>query len=335
MPDGVRVFQPVAEPGDLTPEIDTVEVALDGEIRQRQRVISNPEGEVAGVITAVGQVVEILVPNGASSFNVQLAGTFSAGSQVIFEGHTGLGVWFPTNGRLNPMTSAQSGQNNISRSDPTGPGPLHYRGSASGFSRFRVRCIAFAPGDSIDVVIRVGTSTGGTFLIAGIPSGQAFIGYVSDYEARAVESGRYRFAGSKVTTSVTTPNASLTLSNPLDSANDIIITRYSVEVDAGADIILITGATSSGTLVTNLNPNQSTEFVTRGEARAGAGVLTGGTVHSPIRHAQMNSPVAVGPFEWRMPPGTTWTIRFLGPGATNTCWFNIGWYEVDAGGRLL
>lgn len=302
---------------------------------RRQVVAANPDAEVRGVLAAVGDIIELPMPVGASSFNVQLAGTFSTGSTVMLEGLTGEGVWFPTNGRLNPMNAVGSSLGNRSTSTPAGPGPLHYRGSASAFSRFRVRCTALATGDQIAVTIRIGTATGGTFLIAGIPSGESFIGYIADYEARAVDSGRYRFAGVKAATSVTTPNASLTLINPLGSKQDLVLTRYQVEVDAAADVVLIEDATSTGTLSAQLNPNRSVSVASLAQVRGGAGVLTGGAVSSVVRRAQPNSPIAVGPFEWRITPGKTLTIRFLGPGATNNVWFNVGFFVLDEGGKLL
>lgn len=171
---------------------------------------------------------------------------------------------------------------------------------------------------------------------------ERFIGYVADFESRAVESGRYRWAGGKATTSVTAPNASCTLTNPAfmpdgvtPNDKDIILTRYQVEVDAGADVVLIEDATSSGTLMSQLNPNRRTSISNNASVRVGAGVLSGGTISSVTRRAQMNSPVAVGPFEWKLKPGTSWTVRFLGPGATNNVWFNIGFFAIDAGGRLV
>ncbi len=164
--------------------------------------------------------------------------------------------------------------------------------------------------------------------------GTAFAGYVGSYEDDAAKQGRYRFAGGKATTNVTSPNASMTLTNPAGSGVDIVITRYQVEVDAAADVVLIYDAVSTGTLVANTNPSQRSTVTNPGEVRVGSGVLTGGDVQSPIRRAQPNSPVAVGPFRFRITPGRTFTVRFLGPGATNTVWFNIGWFVVGEGADL-
>ncbi len=164
--------------------------------------------------------------------------------------------------------------------------------------------------------------------------GTAFLGYTGSYEDDASKQGRYRFAGGRATTSVVTPNASITLSNPAGSGVDLILNRYQVEVDAAADVVLVMDAVSTGTLMANLNPNFRTTVVNPGEVRIGSGVLTGGTVASVIRRAVPNSPVAVGPFRFRITPGRTFTVRFLGPGATNNVWFNCGWFVIPEGGDL-
>jgi hypothetical protein len=158
-----------------------------------------------------------------------------------------------------------------------------------------------------------------------------FAGFTGNAEEQAARQGRYRFAGGKVTTSVVSPNGSITLTNPAASGVDLILTRYSVEVDAAADVVLIMGATSSGTLMDAMNVNQRTTVTNPGEVRVGSGVIVGGTVGSLIRRADPNSPVSVGPFRFRIPPGATFTVRYLGPGATNTVWFGIGWFVVPAG----
>ncbi len=167
-----------------------------------------------------------------------------------------------------------------------------------------------------------------------LAAGQAFIGFTGFAEDIAAKQGRYRFAGGKVTTSVVSPNASLTLTNPAESGVDLLLMRYQVEVDAAADVVILLDAISAGTISSNYNPNQRTELPNPGQVRVGAGVLTGGVTQSVIRRAQPNSPVAVGPFRFRIPPGKTWTVRFLGPGATNTVWFNIGWVVVPENGDL-
>lgn len=94
-------------------------------------------------------------------------------------------------------------------------------------------------------------------------------------------------------------------------------------------------ATSTGELRAAFNPNHRHETEpTYAEVRVGSGVISGGTQLSMVRRATPNAPVAVGPFEWRLQPGHSWTVRFLGPGATNTVWFNLGWYEVGLNERL-
>ncbi len=177
---------------------------------------------------------------------------------------------------------------------------------------------------------------------AMLAPGSNFVGYVGDDEDNASRQGRWRWSGGKAQTNVTTPNASCTLSNPALKADgvtpndvDLILTRYQVEVDASADVVILHDAVSSGALRKNTNPNRRTTVANPGECRVGAGVLSGGEPQDYTRRAGTNSPVAVGPFRHRITPGTTWTVRFLGPGATNNVWFVIGWFVVAAGGDLM
>lgn len=172
-------------------------------------------------------------------------------------------------------------------------------------------------------------------ITALLGSSTAFAGFMGDAEQAAVNQGRYRFAGAKIPTSVTSPTASITLVNPVGSNVDLILMRYQVEVDAAADVVLMTDSESTGTVAEAMNPNLSISVANPGEVRTGSGVLTGGVVSSVIRRAQPNSPVAVGPFRFRIPPGRTFSIRFLGPSATNTVWMNVGWFVVPVGGDLL
>lgn len=164
--------------------------------------------------------------------------------------------------------------------------------------------------------------------------GESFIGYVGESEEIATRQGRYRWSGGKAATSVVSPNASATLTNPLGSGVDLVLTRYSVEVDASADIVIVYDAVSSGTLMRNTNPNQRNTIVNPGECRVGSGVLTGGTAQDYTRRAGTQSPISLGPFRHRIPPGKTWTVRFLGPGAANNVWFVLGWYAVPEGAEL-
>lgn len=167
-----------------------------------------------------------------------------------------------------------------------------------------------------------------------LDAGTAFVGYTGSYEDDASKQGRYRYAGGKASTSLANPNASLTLTNPAASGVDLIVTRYQVEVDASADVVLLYDAVSTGVVAVNMNPNQRTSVANPGVCRIGAGVLTGGTVQSVTRRATTSSPVAVGPFRFRITPGRSFTTRFLGPGATNTVWLNVGWFVVAEGADL-
>lgn len=301
----------------------------------RMPVRAHLDGSLSGQLTAVGQALLLNHDEGHSAWAVQLAGTFSAGSKVAFEGSTDGGLWYPLNGRLNSLVSSLNATSNTLTWTPEGPGPLHFRGNLAGAAFFRVRCVALAAGDAIDVTARSSGGVGATFLNAPLPSGSNFIGYTGEEESEAAKQGRFRWSGGRAQTDVTKPNASMTIANPLGSGQDILLVRYQVEVDADADIVVLYDATSTGTIRKLTNPNRRTTHFCPAEVRVGAGVLTGGEVQDYIRRASTNSPVAVGPFRHRIIPGTTWTVRFLGPGASNNVWFTCGLFCVEEGQDLL
>lgn len=348
-----RVYEPPVDPSS-TP-IETEVVNADGSRRQvvrapqvEQAVLTSQQTlaaslelirdlldtdlEITGTLVAANQAVTFTLPGGHSSWTAQLAGTFSAGSRVAFEGSLDNVNWYALNGRNN-STPVANETGSLTSAEPFGPGPQLWRGNCAGLKFFRARCMIFTPGDSIVLLIRTGGGVGATFQNGGLPSGLSFIGFTGSYEDIASRQGRYRFAGGKGTTSVAAPNISGTLTNPAASGVDLVVTRYSVEVDAAADVTLVYGATNPGALAVNLNPNQQTTLANPGEFRVG--VDTGGTMSSVLRRAGTNSPVAVGPFRFRLPPGTSITARFLGPGATNNAYFNFGWYVVASGAELM
>lgn len=164
-----------------------------------------------------------------------------------------------------------------------------------------------------------------------LPAGQNIIGYTGNATIFDLEYGRIFGAGASLTTSVTTPNASLTVTNPAGSGKVLYVIAWSVYANATAEVRYILDATSTGTLVVPENLNiglnaGATPVNSAMEVRVGAGVLTGGRqmniAHQVTTQAPVEKDVLV-----KLPAGRSLTVRFLGPGATNTVDINAQWIE--------
>lgn len=141
--------------------------------------ITAAAGVTAGQVyapTALATAVQLLVPAGHASWQVTLNGTFSAGSQVFFEGsETGLDAdWFSLNGRRNSDATTNDetsilDTNPFGGPSPAGAGVSYWRGSTAGINYLRVRCGTFTPGDAIAVRITSSVGVGATFPNAAAP----------------------------------------------------------------------------------------------------------------------------------------------------------------------
>jgi hypothetical protein len=113
------------------------------------------------------------VPDGHSSWQITLNGTFSASSQVFFEGSetNGDNDWFSLNGRRNTDATTND-TTNIIDTNPTGLGanPSYWRGNTGGVKYLRVRCGTFTAADSIAVRITTSTGLGATFINSTMPT---------------------------------------------------------------------------------------------------------------------------------------------------------------------
>jgi hypothetical protein len=180
--------QPVVLVGATTGGVTTTPAAVDASGNQ-QVVVNNTSANpvpvtftsagvadvtASGTITASGQSVTITVGTGQSEWALNISGTFSAGSNIIFEGSENGTDWFGLNGRQTGVVATVL-VNNING----GSAPYLFRGNLAGMQQFRARCTSFQSGDSIAVGLRASTGIGAVFLNASIPAGTNTIGTVA------------------------------------------------------------------------------------------------------------------------------------------------------------
>lgn len=201
--DNSGVTQPVSAvslplpTGAATSAKQDTQAALLTDIKANQtnntQVVLQKNASTTGNLTAAttsqftaavaGSVVQLSVPDGHSSWSVYLAGTFSAASQVSFEGsQTGAdGTWFNLSLRRNADASTNDTTTVLDTTPfggpaPTGGNPSHWRGNAGGIKFVRVRCQIYTAADNISVYIGSSAGVGTVFLNAAIPTGTNLIG---------------------------------------------------------------------------------------------------------------------------------------------------------------
>jgi len=137
--------------------------------------ISRPSSYTTGTLSALNAAVTIVVPEGQSSWSVYLNGTFSAASQVSFEGSLDNTNWFYLTGRRNTDATTNDQTTTLDVTPmggaaPMGANPSNWRGNLAGVRFFRVRCSIYTTSDAIGVQIATGASAGAVFLNAAIPT---------------------------------------------------------------------------------------------------------------------------------------------------------------------
>ncbi len=177
---------------------------------QRVKMTHGPDGSasdvqlgsyVTGTITAANanlltgaatanSSVQITVPDGHSSWDVYLTGTWSAGTTLHFQGSLDGTNWFALNGRRNAPAVLNSIANTID-SDPVGgpdPGanPSNWRGVIGAVRFFRVTCSPITASDNVSVQIATSSGVGATFLNVGLPPSSNNIGWVQVGTKRTV-----------------------------------------------------------------------------------------------------------------------------------------------------
>jgi hypothetical protein len=125
---------------------------------------------------ASATAVQLAIPSGHSSWQITLNGTFSAASQVFFEGsETGADSdWFSLNGRRTGDATTNAETTLIDNKPTGGPSPQgsgvsYWRGSAGSIGFLRVRCGTYTAADAIAVRITSSVGIGATFPNAPAP----------------------------------------------------------------------------------------------------------------------------------------------------------------------
>lgn len=150
------------------------------------------------------------------------------------------------------------------------------------------------------------------------------------YEVEALE-GRMFGVGAHMVTDVTTPNAEMTITNPVGSGKRLIVVSWSCYADATATVLYYFDGTNTGTLRTpfSMSRHISPIPVSTSEARAGSGVYTPGSVLPMNSRVGTESPLRASGMYISLAPGQSFTQRFLGPGATNNVWMNFEYAEKN------
>lgn len=162
----------------------------------------------------------------------------------------------------------------------------------------------------------------------GLLAGSNFIGYTAPAPVQQIANGDFFIAGSSMTTSLTTPNAYMTINNPSTSTKGIYIVHFSVfSSDTGLDkVSFVKGATDTNATVTPFNPNLNSALAALGVVRAGTVAITGGTTLSPAAGVTLHEAYK---FEGLIivPPNNTLTIEVTGAASGSNIMTNIFWYE--------
>lgn len=303
-----------------------------------------------GTLTAAGQSVQVTVSSAHSSSTVYLKGTFSAGSQVAFEGSPNGTDWHALNMRRNTDAASNETTNLVDANPFGGPGPnganpSNWRGVIGGVRFFRVRCITFTTGDAIDVQLVTSAGVGATFLNVGLPASQNIIGNVGTEFAAQAKMGRAYSASSTRLVSTLAPAAAanvLVLYNPAASGKTLFVDRISVggsfgnNVTAAYDRVRFTSVPSGGTAVTPVSRNSgataSVATVIRANVTAGliggvAGV-TGGFQESSINFVGGGQDKDQVDGSLVLPPGVGLALQYTTTGTATTTSAQFAWHEV-------
>lgn len=146
--------------------------------------VEEPNGVATGNITAANanmntgtatanSTVLLTVPDGHSSFDVYLSGTFSATTTLVLQESITGTDWFATSARVNLATGLNEQYSSISSdiaggAAPTGGNPSNWKGSLGGVRYLRVTASAYTAADNIAVTIVSSAGVGGTFLLGGV-----------------------------------------------------------------------------------------------------------------------------------------------------------------------
>jgi hypothetical protein len=221
-----------------------------------QTVINNtvpvirPNSYTSGTISALLGAVTLAVPEGQSSWDVYISGTFSTGSIVQFQGSPDNSQWFNLNGRRSGDVNTNDTTTTLATDVFGGPGPLggspsNWRGNLAAVRYFRVVATAFTLGDSIAIQISTSSATGVTFLNAALPSGTNIIGQTYNTSASGNVAAVSGFNRLQVT-----PEPSDLLSDKFDTLDTTVrwntASANGASDSVGAGNLNMTGGTTPG-----------------------------------------------------------------------------------------
>jgi hypothetical protein len=313
--------------------------------------ITQSNGYTTGTLTAAAQAITVTVPDGHSSWTVYLRGTFSATSQVAFEGSPDGTNWHALNGRRNTDAATNETTNFVDANpfggpSPAGSNPSNWRGVIGGIRFFRVRCAVYTALDAIAVQIVTSPGVGATFLNVGLPASNNLIGFQGTQFAFQVSAGR----GYGVTTGRQTLSAAasainaLVLYNPSNSGKSIFIYRININGNYGAngigqlDRYRFQNATAptGGVLLTPVSRNGSSTASVMQVRRATntAGVLASVTITGTLQQERtvLQTSGDDDPSDeegsYILPPG--WGVVQQFTTAATTASFSLGfaWHEL-------
>lgn len=205
-----------------------------------------PDITATGAITANGQTVAITSTGGDSSWNVGLAGTFSAGTTLVFEGSPDGTNWTLLAGRL-----AGDANTTLFTTVSGGAVPYLYRGNTAGLQQFRVRCTAFQAADNVTVTLILSSGVGGVFLTGSLPTGTNSIGTVTVGNASLAVTGTFFQATQPVSIAAAVTVAQPTAANLLATVTQGPAGAAAWKVDGSAVTQPVSGTITSNIGTTN------------------------------------------------------------------------------------
>lgn len=210
---------------------------------------ATPNGVQTGTLSANGGSVVIAVPDSHASWFAYLAGTFSAGTALQWQGSYDGTNWVVTNGRQS-TSAALNDVTNVYAVDFTGPGPYYARGNCAGFRFLRVVATAFAGGDSVSVAFSTSAGSGGTFLLHTVDSRPALpFRTVTTTSPATVATASGAVYNSRVVAAAVTTGTNLVLAP--GAGLSIYVTDFSVS-NSGTALSVVSLLPAGGTAVLDL-----------------------------------------------------------------------------------
>lgn len=204
---------------------------------------------LSGTATA-GSSVQVTVPDGHSSWDVYLAGTWSAATILHFQGSLNGTDWFALNGRRNTSAATNSATNLVDADPPGGAtgSPSNWRGSIGAIRFFRVTCSPFTAADNITVQIATSAGVGTTFFNAGLPASTNVIGQVALAGQKATYSASFDAVANVLATDIFVLNGAA--SRKIEITRLGIVAVSTAAANVRLNLVKRSGAYAGGTSAT-------------------------------------------------------------------------------------